>query len=655
MKHPLRFLLVMLLGLGLHAQASQLKSPNGRIVVDITVAQKLYYSVALDGATLLKASPLSLTLGDGTVLGRRAEVKETKATSHKGAIALPWGRRAVVNEVYNQVELVCAGGYSVVFRAYDDGVAYRFRTTREGELVVSGEEVQWNLPSMDVAVWGTDYNTLTSSFEGIYGRRAYGDLKDDGFSYAPVLVEYPTGARVVITDSDVRDYPGLYVMREAKTGRAELKGHFAAAAKKTVDGGWAKFNRVVTERHDYLARTNGTRDFPWRALVIADSDRALLDSELALKLGAPNALSDTAWITPGHAAWEWWNDWNVGGVDFRTGINNETYRHYIDFASENKLPYLVVDEGWSNQFDLAVPNPALDIKAVIDYAKTKNVKIILWMVWKTLVDEADTAYKRVADLGAAGLKVDFFDRDDQAAVASVEAIAAEAARHKLVVDFHGCRALAGLQRTYPNILNFEGVRGGEYNKFNKEGAPTPPYNLALPFTRGLVATMDYTPGGMRNVHPGEFAASNSNPQVMGTRGHQLAMFVVYDAPLQMLCDSPSAYRAAPDFLAFLRQIPVTWDDSVALAGRVGDHAAVARRSGQTWYVGCMSGAEARELDLDLSFLGEGEWKATLVGDTVNSDRLAADYRIQNFTTKAGARLPVKLAQGGGAVIKLERR
>ena len=312
-----------------------------------------------------------------------------------------------------------------------------------------------------------------------------------------------------------------------------------------------------------------------------------------LKLARPSQLADTNWLQPGRASWEWWNDWNLAGEDFRTGINTATYRRYVDFAAENRIPYLVVDEGWSDPYDMALLNPDLEIKAVIDYARSKGVKIVLWCVWRTLVDQWDSAFTRFSDWGIAGIKVDFFDRDDQVAMASVEAIAKEAATRHLVVDFHGCRPLPGLARTYPNAFNFEGVRGSEYNKFSKE-PPYPAYNATLPFTRGMVGTMDYTPGAMRNVLASEFVPSNSNPMAIGTRCHQLAMYVIFDAPLQMLCDSPSAYRKAPDFLNFLCGIPVTWDESRALESRVGEYVVIARRSGKTWYVGMLGGAKGRE-------------------------------------------------------------
>jgi len=408
----------------------------------------------------------------------------------------------------------------------------------------------------------------------------------------------------------------------------------------------------VTESRDYIAKTKGTREFPWRVTVIASSDRELLDSELVTKLARPAQVADTSWLQPGRASWEWWNDWNLEGENFKTGINDATYRRYIDFAAENKIPYLVVDEGWSNAYDMGLPNPELDIKAVVDYAHGKGVKIILWCTWRTLVDQWDTAFARFTALGIAGIKVDFFDRDDQVAVASMEAIAHEAASRHLVVDFHGARPLPGFVRTYPNAFNFEGVRGNEYNKFSKE-PPHPAYNATLPFTRGLMSPMDFTPGAMRNVLAADFAPSNAAPAAIGTRCHQLAMYVVYSAPLQMLCDSPSAYRKAPDFLSFLTRLPVTWDESRALASRVGQEAVIARRSGAAWFVGALGGAEARKLSLDLSFLPAGRHHATLVSDGVNADRLPTEYRIQDIEIDVTQPFALALAPGGGAVLKIE--
>ena len=633
------------------APASVLKSPDGRIELKVDLSSKIYYSVNFGGVALLKPSPLALELGDGTILGANPGLKDSQQREQRGEIQLPWGKNKVLADVYNEIELRFAGDFSVVFRAYNDGVAYRFRTTRTGEIIVRAEELQWNLTEGG-QVWGTDYNTMAGSFEALYAKTAFADWKAGTYAYSPILIEHPEGPRVLLCDADLSDYPGLYLQKRGETNRSEIRGLFAKCPKATRPGGWCYFNNVVTATEDYIAKTKGTRDFPWRVTIIAASDRELLDSELVMKLGRPSQLADTTWLQPGHAAWEWWNDWNLAGETFKTGINTATYRRYIDFAAENKITYLVVDEGWSDAYDMALLNPDLDLKAVTDYARSKGVRIILWCTWRTLVEQWDSAFARFSALGIAGIKVDFFDRDDQVAVASVEAIAKEAAARHLVVDFHGCRPLAGLARAYPNVFNFEGVRGNEYNKFSKE-PPHPAYNDTLPYTRGLVGTMDFTPGAMRNGLAADFVQSNSSPMTIGTRCHQLAMYVVYDAPLQMLCDSPSAYRQAPDFLSFLCGIPVTWDESRALESRVGEYAVIARRSGKTWYVGLLGGAKGHKLSLDLSFLGAGAHRVTLVGDGVNADRLPTDYRIQTLAQEGGKPFEVTLAPGGGAVLAIE--
>lgn len=633
------------------AQAATLTSPDGRITLRIDLSARIYYSVSRDSVPLLKPCPLGLELGDGTRLGAHPKLKDMHRREHRGEIGQPWGRHAVIADAYNEAELAFEGGFSVVFRAYDDGVAYRFRTRLPGEIVIRNEELQWNLAG-PWDVWRTDYNTQASSFEALYTRTTFAEWKAGSYAYSPILIEHPTGPRLLLCDADLSGYPGLYLQKVGETNRHEIRGLFAKYPKTTADGGWCHFNHVVTSTEDYIARTRGTRDFPWRATLIAGSDRELLDSELVTKLARPSAITDTSWLQPGLAAWEWWNNWNLEGESFRTGINTETYRRYVDFAAEHNIPYLVIDEGWSDAYDMGLLNPALDIEAIVGYAREKGVKIVLWCVWKTLVDQWDMAFARFSELGIAGIKVDFFDRDDQVAIEGMEAIARECAARRLIVDFHGCRPVTGLARTYPNVFNFEGVRGCEYNKFSTE-PPHPAYNATLPFTRGLVATMDYTPGAMRTVLPAEFVPSNSNPVAIGTRAHQAAMFVVYQAPLQMLCDSPSAYRRVPDLLAFIAATPMSWDESRALESRTSEYAAIARRRGGTWYVGVLGGAAGRTLHLDLAFLGPGTRQATLLADGVNADKLPTDYRIQKVELDPARPWAVTLAPGGGAVLRIE--
>jgi alpha-glucosidase len=652
-----RFLLLLALlstsAVSSRADQHALKSPDGKISVTIDLSSTIYYSVNVGDIPLLKPSPLSLVLGDGSVLGAKPKLLDSKYTEQRGQFTLPVGRRKVVPDNFNELELKFAGDFSVVFRAYDDGVAYRFRTSRPGDMIIRSELLQWNLASAS-PVWRTDYNSMSKSFEEIYTKVSFSDWKAGSYAYSPIMLEHPDGPRVVLCDADLSDYPGLYLGKGPDGSRFEIDGLFPKYPKATLDTNWNHFDRTVTETQDYIAKTEGTRDFPWRVTLIAGSDRELLDSNLVTKLARPLQLADTSWLRPGLASWDWWNDWNLEGMDFRTGINTRTYFKYVDFAAENKLPYLVVDEGWSSAYDLGVPNPDLDMPALVKYAREKGVKLVLWCLWKTLDDQWDTAFAQFSKWGIAGIKVDFFDRDDQVAIADVERIAKETASRHMFCDFHGCRPLPGFTRTYPNVFGFEGVRGNEYNKFSKE-PPYPAYNVTLPFTRGLMGPMDYTPGAMRNVLASEFAVSNSNPEAIGTRCQQLAMYVLYDAPIQMMSDSPTAYRKAPDFLAVMSGIPTTWDDTRGLESRTGEYAMVARRSGDQWYVAAMAGTDARKLPVDLGFLAPGRYRATLVEDGVNADRLPTDYRVLTVELDTSKPFGFNLAPGGGAVLRIDQK
>ena len=650
--HPSILVACLILPLNLSAATSHtINSPDGRIELTVDVSSHVFYSVSLDAKPLLGQCPLSMELGDGTVLGSDPIILAAKPRQHRGAFSPPWGQRSSITDEYDELVLSMEGDYAIVFRAYDDGVAYRFVTRRAGQLIVVNEQIQWNLAGA-TQVWSTGATGLDSGFEGTFAATAWADVEVETYTYAPVLVELPAGPKLLLTDAALSDYPGLYLQKRDNTNRFQLRGLFPKVPQTTAMGGWKNFIQNVTGTHDYIAKTSGTREFPWRATLIASSDGELLDSELLNKLASPSRIADVSWLQPGKAAWEWWSNWNLEGETFKTGINDATYYRYIDFAAENNIPYLVFDAGWSNYYDMPVINPDLNLRAVIDYAHRQNVEIILWCTWRTLVEQWDIAFDLFSELGIAGIKVDFFNRDDQITIASMEAIAQEAASRQLVVDFHGARALPGFGRTWPNVFNFEGVRGNEYSKFSDE-PPQPEHNVILPFTRGLVGPMDYTPGGMTNIFATDYAKSFSQPTTIGTRCHQLAMFVVYSAPLHMMCDSASNYRKAPDFLKFMAEIPSTWEDSKVLDSQIGEHVAIARRSGDTWYVGVLGGEDARTLQLDLSFIRRGVHQATLAIDGVNADRLPIDYQIQSVDLDAQQPFVVNLAPGGGAVLKIE--
>ncbi len=467
------------------------------------------------------------------------------------------------------------------------------------------------------------------------------------FATLPAVIDYKGKLKIAITDADVRDYPGMYLYRPGNNNRYHLKGMFAPVPSKTEQGGWGLFEKRVTARENYIAMTSGKRSLPWRVMVITDRDAHLAETDMIYKLASPAEI-DGSWVKPGLVSWEWWNDWNLEGVDYKTGINNQTYKAYIDFASQNGIPYVIMDEGWSDQFDLTLPVPGLDVPGLMKYAREKNVKLILWCVWFVLDNQMEKAMALFSQWGAAGVKVDFLDRDDQLLVDFQERCAKTAAKYHLMVDFHGCPKPTGLSRTFPNIINYEGVIGNEYNKFNSNGkSPTPRHNVTIPFTRMMAGPMDYTPGAMRNSTESSYSVSNSTPMSHGTRCQQLGMYIVYDAPLQMLCDAPTQYEKYPDILAFLSKVPVSWDETTVPDGKIGEYIVTIRKKGQSWYIGGLTNWTPRDYTIDFSFLPEGSYSAEIFKDGVNADKLAEDYTHLTKTVKKGDKLTLHLAPGGG--------
>jgi alpha-glucosidase len=387
-------------------------------------------------------------------------------------------------------------------------------------------------------------------------------------------------------------------------------------------------------------------------VIVSTEDKQLADNDMVQKLASPSKIADQSWIKPGKVAWDWWNDWNISHVDFKSGINNATYKYYMDFASANKIEYIVIDEGWSNIVDLNQISPDINIDELVAYGKQKNVGIILWSSWYALTRQTDAAFKKFADKGIKGFKIDFIDRDDQKMVASLYDIAQKAADHHLIVDYHGMYKPGGLQRTYPNILNFEGVKGMENVKWGVVNHPG--YDVSIPFIRMLAGPMDYTPGAMRNASKDNYRPVNGNPMSQGTRSHQLAMYTVFEAPLQMLADNPTIYMREQESTDFIAAVPTTFDETVALDGKVGEFVAIARRKGTTWYAGAMSNWTGRDLSIDLSFLGSGSYKATIFEDGVNADKEATDYKKIVTTVTSKDKLNVKLASGGGWAARFEK-
>ena len=625
-----------------------LTSPNKSISIYIRITDQLYYGVDFNDKQLLWYSPLSLELGDGTILGKQPIIKSAKEQNIKGSISTVWGIRKEIVEEYQELTLEMKGNYSVIFRAYNDGIAYRFRTNFKKKIKIVQEEVSYRFLK-DARLLAHVVGDFQTSYERLYTKYNISEVVKEEFISLPLLVD--TGdAKVLISESDLLDYPGMYIKRKSNNNRFDLDGLFPAYPTKWAPGGLCQFNLTVSERADYLAETKGKRDFPWRLMAIVAEDKELANNDLVYKLAKPSTM-DTSWIKPGKVPWDWFNDWNLTGVDFETGVNNPTYEFYIDFAAENKLEYVIMDEGWSDVFDLLLPKPSVDVPHLVEYARKKGVGMVLWCVWHTIDRQMLSALDQFVEWGVVGIKVDFIDRDDQIAIQFQERLAIEAAKRKILVNYHGCCKPTGMHRTYPNIINYEGVRGNEYNKFDKD--ETPGHNVDLVYTRMVVGPMDYTPGSMRNSTKGHFFTDGSNPMSHGTRCHQLGMYVVYYSPMQMLCDAPTAYQKYPDILAFLADVPCDWDETVSLNGKISEYIVLARRKGKDWYVGALTNWTERTVFIDFSFLDNKTYIATLFLDGVNANRHAEDYQVKTQVINKKKQIQVVLKSGGGLAIQLK--
>ena len=629
------------------AQSSfDLKSPDKRIEVRIRTARGVRYDVVLKGRAILEDSSISIDVDHKTFGKDAAKVLHSKASSHDEVIE-PVVRQkfAKIRDNYNEVRLELEGGYAVTFRAYNEGVAYRLETSLPSqEVKIYGEEMNLNFSANDVVYYPQE-DSFMSHNERKYLPQRLAEILPAFIATLPAVVDVGQGAKVAVAESDVEEYPGLWLRGTGGPGLAATFPPYPLKEKRETD-----LNIRVIEAADYIAITRGTRTFPWRVLGIVDQDTDLLTNQIVYLLEKPSQVQDTSWIKPGKVSWDWWNANNVYGVDFKAGINTATYKYYIDFAAKYAIPYIILDEGWykgSNCIDVV---PAIDMEELTAYGKQKNVGLILWVGWKVLDDRLEQALDQYAKWGIAGIKVDFMQRSDQPVINYYHRVSRETAKRKMLVDFHGDQKPASMTRTWPNLINTEGVRGLEWDKWSAETDPK--HSVTLPFTRMFLGPMDYTPGAMLNAQKASFAAIHNRPMSLGTRCQQLAMYVIYDAPLQMLSDSPSNYLREPEMMDFLGPVPTVWDDTKVLSGQISDYVAVARRNGHDWYVGAMTDWTPRELEIDFSFLPDGNFQMESFEDGVNADRMASDYKMTKTQVNKTTKLKLKLAPGGGWAARL---
>jgi len=642
------FTLLTFIGFYAFGEKLEVKSPDGNLVVQIKIEEKTEYSILFKGKEIVHPSEISLFLANGITTGKNPRIKSYKYNViDETIIPVVKEKRAEVRNHCNEIAISFRDRYSLLFRAYNDGVAWRWVTDMKTENTVVNELASFSFNENDSIYFPEEKSFLTHS-ERQYPLLAIKNITNEQMSCMPALVCQPDGTRIAITESDLLDYPGMYLTGSGRNQPVLFSKFPPYPLEETQQNDRTV---AVTKGADYIAKTAGKRQFPWRVLIITDNDGSLIESDMVYKLATPNKLVDHFWIEPGKVAWDWWNALNIYGVDFKSGLNTATYKYYIDFAAAYKIPYIILDEGWSDTEDLLKVNPDINLDELLAYAKKKDVGIILWVVWLALDRQMDVALDRFQQWGVKGIKVDFMQRDDQKMVNYYERVAVEAAKRKLMVDFHGSYKPTGLRRTYPNIMTREGIHGLENNKWAK--TVTPEHDVTIPFTRMLAGPMDYTPGAMLNTTQKEFQPVWDRPMSQGTRCHQLAMYVVYESPLQMLADNPSNYYKEPETMTFLEQVPVTWDDTKVLEAKVGDYVIIARKNGNKWYIGGMTDFSARQFEIPLNFITDGMHKITIWKDGVNADKTATDFKMEIKMLTPQDRIKVEMAPGGGWVAIIE--
>ena len=631
-----------------------LSSPDGTLKVEISAGNELAYQVMHGNDTILSHSNIGLVLENGTIVGKTPRITGERRRKIKDNIESPFYRFKEFVATGNELDLKLKGGFGIIFRAYNEGVAYRFYTTQSSDIIIKEEQAEFNFKEDYTAYLPyttNDKKPMAMAFQNVYDITPLSKAQPK-LAFLPVTVDCGS-VKLTLLESDLEAYPGMFV--QSQQGKYGLKGVFAPYPAKTDFYPWRK-QEYVTETTDFISRSRGSRSYPWRVLAITEKDTDMPVNNLVYALASPNRIGDTSWIKTGKVAWDWWNDWNLKGVPFKAGINMDTYKYYIDFASRNGLEFIVLDEGWyaPKSGDMLTVIPELDLPELIAYGKSKGVEIVLWTVFNVLDSQLEAACKKYADMGIKGFKVDFLDRDDQTAVEMVYRIAEMTARYKLILDLHGIYKPTGINRTYPHIINFESVFGMEEVKWTDIKNNMPLYDVTFPYIRMMAGPVDYTPGAMRNATKADWRAMYYTPASMGTRCHQLAAYIVHDSPFTMLCDAPTNYLNEQECVDFIASLPVEVDSTFIASGELGKYIVTVRKKDVNWYIGGMTNWDERDVQLDFSFLPEGvSYTAVLFKDGVNANKQAEDYRKETIRIDKDSRLTLHLASGGGFAMKLE--
>lgn len=643
--------LISLPGIGLYSRDYSIASPDGQIKVTVDAGKWLTWSVERGDEVLVAPSRLGLDIeGTKAQPGFDTRVKNISRRSVDEVVVAEVPLKfKEVRDYYNELTLKMAGDYSVQFRVYDNGAAYRFVLDRKGNVTVNNEIVELNMPDGTFTFWPMDsYHDFKTPQEVKFEKRTLTSLDDNMKGFLPIYMNTPKGTRVVVTEADVEDYSNLFLTADSCN---TLRGEFPRVVKETELHG--DRTEEFVELAPYIAVTKGKRSMPWRVVMVSPDDAGLLENGLAWQLSSPSVIGDASWLKPGKISWDWYSKLNIYGVDFEAGVNTPTYKYIIDFAAEKGLEYILLDEGWSvGTWDIKHYKPEVNVEELVQYGKEKGVGIVLWALWNPLYNDIESTFDIYQDWGVKGVKIDFMNRSDQDMVNFYERVGRAAAERGLLVDLHGAYKPCGVHRKYPNVMTFEGVLGMEHNKDSRDISPD--HNLTLPFTRMMAGPMDYTPGAVNNKTAEDFSINFNHPMSLGTRAQQAALFVIYESPLQMVADSPSNFKLAPEYADFIAAIPTVWDETVGIDAQIAEYLLMARRNGENWYIGALTDWTPRDMEVKLDFLpGGAEYEMTIFADGKNAHIEGTDYKLSTLRVKAGDTIPFHMAPGGGyaAILK----
>lgn len=627
----------------------KLKSPDEKTEIEINIEKGIHFSVDHLGQELFSIGDIALNVKDRDFVSSVKSMKIVRNNSAFDKIYPPIKEKyRVIDSKYNELEIIFRSAFSLVVRAYNDGVAYRINTSFSNDIIIESENLNLTFGDQD-SIYFQRSKTFNSSYETPYEHLAVKDLGTEGYYCLPALVKKGNGTNVLVTESNLVNYPGLWLKGNNSNTLTTAHAGYPEELKFT---GNAYGQGQVKTHADYIAKVAGTRSFPWRVFIIEDTDADMLTNTLVYQLAEKSKIEDVSWIKPGVVTFDWWGRRGIYGTDFKSGINTATAKYFIDFASEFGFEYFLFDDGWSKQDDLFAIHQDLDMDEVMEYANKKDVKIMLWVIWYTFEKQQKEAWAQFEKWGISGIKFDFMNRDDQKMVQFYYDVAREAAKRKMILDFHGAYKPAGLRRAYPNVLTREALIEFEYNGWTNH--VTPVHDNILPYIRMVTGPMDYIPYTTHNAQKKNFRPVGEIPMGQGTRAHSMAQFVIYESPIQMLPDSPSDYYKERECTEFASKIPVEWDDLNVLHAKIGEHTVLARKNGENWYVGAITNWDAKSFDIALDFLEDGKYQMEYIEDGINADTRAIDYLRKTKTVTSVETLKINLAPGGGWVARITK-